>query len=71
VLAVTLDAARRIALLVQPFIPDSASRLLDQLGVPGEARGLPAAAPVLAGTALPAPQGVFPRWAEPAPAAAG
>ncbi len=64
VLAVALDAARRIALLVQPFIPESAARLLDQLGVATAQRGLDAIdRKVAGGTPLPAPQGVFPRWA--------
>jgi methionyl-tRNA synthetase len=65
VLAAALDATRRLALLVQPFIPDSATKLLDQLGVAAEARdfnGLDV--PVATGTPLPAPQGVFPRWTD-------
>ncbi len=67
VLAHALDAARRIALLVQPVMPESAARLLDQLGAAADARGLDGTAqPVTAGTPLPAPQGVFPRWAPPA-----
>lgn len=67
VLAVTLDATRRIVLLVQPFMPDSSGALLDQLGVAADARNFKAFhAAVPAGTQLPAPQGVFPRWAEPA-----
>ncbi len=65
VLAVTLDAARRIAILVQPFIPESAGRLLDQLGVATDARGFAGFnTAVPAGTPLPAPIGVFPRWTE-------
>ncbi len=65
VLAVTLDAARRIALLVQPFIPESSGRLLDQLGVAADARGFANFnTAVAAGTPLPSPAGVFPRWAE-------
>jgi methionyl-tRNA synthetase len=67
VLAATLDAARRIALLVQPVIPTSAGRLLDQLGVAPEARQFAdLGVRVAAGTPLPAPSGVFPRWVEPA-----
>jgi methionyl-tRNA synthetase len=66
VLGVTLDATRRIVLLVQPFMPDSANALLDQLGVAADARdfsGFNTA--VQPGTQLPPPVGVFPRWAEP------
>ena len=33
ILAATLDATRRIAILAQPAIPEAAGRLLDQLGV--------------------------------------
>jgi len=65
VLAATLDATRRIAILAQPAIPEAAGRLLDQLGVAPDARDfahLDAIVP--AGTPLPAPQGVFPRWVE-------
>ncbi len=65
VLATTLDATRRIVLLVQPFIPDSAGRVLDQLGVAADARDFNAFnSIVVAGIKLPAPQGVFPRWTE-------
>ena len=64
VLATALDAARRIALLAQPVIPDGAGRMLDQLGVAAEARAFAALDVAVApGTPLPAPEGVFPRWA--------
>jgi methionyl-tRNA synthetase len=67
VLAVTLDATRRIVLLVQPFMPESSAALLDQLGVAANARDFKAFNTIVpTGTQLPAPQGVFPRWAEPA-----
>ena len=66
VLAVTLDATRRIVLLVQPFLPASSAALLDQLGVADEVRDFSDMDAIVApGTLLPAPQGVFPRWAEP------
>jgi methionyl-tRNA synthetase len=65
VLAAALDATRRLTLLVQPFIPESAAKLLDQLGVAADARDFNAFdATVAAGTPLPAPQGVFPRWTD-------
>jgi methionyl-tRNA synthetase len=67
VLATALDATRRIALLVQPVMPESTARLLDQLGVAADARGLgDLDRAVPPGTPLPPPQGVFPRWAPPA-----
>jgi methionyl-tRNA synthetase len=66
VLAATLDATRRIVLLAQPFIPDGARQLLDQLGVAADARDFKSFDEVIAsGTQLPTPQGVFPRWTEP------
>jgi methionyl-tRNA synthetase len=65
VLHVTLDATRRIVLLVQPVIPESSSALLDQLGVAQGARNFSAIDTVVTiGTQLPPPAGVFPRWTE-------
>lgn len=60
------ESIRRIALLVQPAMPASAAKLLDQLAVPPEERGFSAFANRLQpGTPLPPPQGVFPRWVDP------
>jgi methionyl-tRNA synthetase len=68
VLRVLLDAIRAIGTVLQPFMPGSMDRLLDQLGVPADARDLAAlTAPLIDGTVLPAPQGVFPRIVEPQP----
>ncbi len=65
VLRVLADALRAIATVLQPFMPESMARMLDQLGVPGEARDLAAlAVPLPDGTALPPPAGVFPRYVE-------
>ncbi len=62
VLRVLADVLRVVATVLQPFMPGSMAKMLDQLGVPGEARDLAAlAAPLPDGTALPPPQGVFPR----------
>jgi methionyl-tRNA synthetase len=62
VLAATLDAARRIVILAQPFMLASTAQLLDQLGVATEARDFNGFnTPVAAGVRLPAPAGVFPR----------
>jgi len=67
VLRVLVDTVRVVATLLQPFMPDSMARMLDQLGVPADARDLAAlASPLPDGVALPAPQGVFPRYVEPA-----
>ena len=65
VLRVLADALRAIATVLQPFMPESMARMLDQLGVPEEARDLAALAlPLPAGTPLPPPVGVFPRYVE-------
>jgi methionyl-tRNA synthetase len=79
VLYVTLETVRRVALLVQPVMPGSATQLLDLLGVPegGDAgrTGASGSGPrsfaawdeaLVPGSALPAPQPVFPRHEEPA-----
>lgn len=60
------ECIRRIALLVQPAMPASAARLLDQLAVGQGDRSFDAYDRKLTpGTPLPAPEGVFPRWVEP------
>ena len=65
VLRVLADVLRTLATVLSPFMPDSMARMLDQLGVPDEARSLAAlATPLADGTTLPAPQGVFPRYVE-------
>ena len=62
VLRVLADALRAIATVLQPFMPDSMAAMLDQLGVPLDRRNFAAlATPLGSGTALPAPQGIFPR----------
>ncbi len=65
VLRVLAEVIRVVATVLQPFMPSSMARLLDQLGVAGEARDLAAlATPLPDGARLPAPHGVFPRWVE-------
>jgi methionyl-tRNA synthetase len=67
VLRVLADVLRVIATVLQPFMPESMRRMLDQLGVPADARQLAdLAVPLTDDRALPAPQGVFPRYVEPA-----
>jgi len=67
VLRVLADALRVIATVLQPVMPGSMALMLDQLGVPADARSLAdMATPLPDGTPLPAPQGVFPRYVEPA-----
>jgi methionyl-tRNA synthetase len=67
ILYVTAEVTRQIAILVQPVMPESAGKLLDQLGVPDDARDFAALGPnarLQAGTVLPPPQPVFPRHVE-------
>jgi methionyl-tRNA synthetase len=72
VLWVLAETVRHIAILMQPFVPTSAAKMLDQLAVPEDARDFAHLTPahaVKGGTALPAPQGVFPRYGDPKVAA--
>ncbi|WP_294395596.1 methionine--tRNA ligase [uncultured Sphingomonas sp.] len=63
----TAEAVRILAILARWAIPASADKLLDLLNQPAEARDFAALdVPLAPGTQLPAPQGVFPRWVEPA-----
>ncbi len=65
VLRVLADVIRTIATLLQPVMPEKTAAMLDQLGVPPGARDFAAlATPLPAGTPLPPPQGVFPRFVE-------
>jgi len=65
VLYTLAEVLRHLGILTQPFVPDAASALLDQLAVPKEARRFADLADALpAGRALPAPHGIFPRYVE-------
>jgi methionyl-tRNA synthetase len=67
VLYVTAEVIRQVAILVQPFMPGSAGKLLDLLAVPSgerEFRDLGAARRIAPGAALPAPTAVFPRYVD-------
>ncbi|HVY13426.1 MAG TPA: methionine--tRNA ligase [Alphaproteobacteria bacterium] len=73
VLYTLAEVLRCIALLVQPFMPQSMDKLFEQLAIPSDARDFKSLTPAGAlksGTALPAPQGIFPRFVE-AEASAG
>ena len=66
VLYVLAETIRYLALLMQPYVPDSAARMLDQLAVPPTQRTFVCLSPNHAlrpGTALPKPEGIFPRYA--------
>lgn len=68
VLYVTAEVLRIVGILIQPFIPDSASKLLDLLAVSPDQRLVAAIGEggcLTPGAALPPPQPVFPRFIEP------
>ncbi len=65
VLRVLADALRVVATVLQPFMPGSMGNMLDQLGVGPDLRTVATLRQAVpAGTVLPAPQGVFPRFVE-------
>jgi methionyl-tRNA synthetase len=65
VLRVLADTLRCVATVLQPFMPHSMARLLDQLAVPPDARSLAdLSIPLAEGESLPAPIGLFPRYIE-------
>ncbi|MDA0305564.1 MAG: methionine--tRNA ligase [Proteobacteria bacterium] len=67
VLYVLAETIRHLAILTQPFMPDSSAAMLEQLSVAEDARTFAHLGPdhaLVPGTALPAPQGVFPRFQE-------
>ncbi|QHO79240.1 methionine--tRNA ligase [Bradyrhizobium sp. CCBAU 051011] len=66
VLYVTAEVVRQVAILTQPVMPEASGKLLDSLGVPQDARDFAAIGTrIAAGTNLPPPVGVFPRYVEP------
>jgi methionyl-tRNA synthetase len=67
VLYVLAETVRHLAILVQPIMPEAMARMLDQLAVPADARTFAALGEkgaLKAGTPLPTPQGIFPRFVE-------
>jgi methionyl-tRNA synthetase len=68
VLHTTAEVIRQVAILSQPFMPKSAGKLLDLLAVPAGERDFAALGGtrrIAAGSVLPAPAPVFPRYVEP------
>jgi len=71
VLYVAAEAIRHLAIICQPFMPDSCARMLDQLGAPSDNRDFTSLGPggaLAPGTSLPKPEAVFPRFVDDAPA---
>jgi methionyl-tRNA synthetase len=65
VLYVTAEVLRIIGILVQPYMPGSAAKLLDLLAVPEDKRSFADLSERLtAGAPLPPPVGIFPRYVE-------
>jgi methionyl-tRNA synthetase len=67
ILYVTAEVLRQVSILAQPFVPASAAKLLDLLGVPAEERSfskLDGGQRITPGATLPPPAPVFPRYME-------
>jgi methionyl-tRNA synthetase len=67
VLYVTAEVLRAIGIAAQPYIPTAAAKLLDLLGVPADGRLFDRVGSdhrLEAGTALPEPRPIFPRFIE-------
>ncbi|MCB8837106.1 methionine--tRNA ligase [Aurantimonas sp. VKM B-3413] len=70
VLYVTAEIVRRAAILLQPFVPESAGKMLRTLGIAETARSFTELTPDVAlkpGAPLPPPQPVFPRFNDTVP----
>jgi methionyl-tRNA synthetase len=68
VLHVTAEVIRQVAILAQPFMPESAGKLLDLLAVPANERDfsrIGGAHRLGSGVNLPPPTAVFPRYIQP------
>jgi methionyl-tRNA synthetase len=68
-LYVTAESVRQFAILAAPVMPEACAKLLDYLAVPADQRTfafLGAKGRLVPGTAIPEPQGVFPRYVDPA-----
>ena len=65
VLWTTAEVLRIVGILIQPYVPQSAAKLLDLLAVPESQRSFAdIGVQLVSGTALPAPAPVFPRFVE-------
>ncbi|HRW31072.1 MAG TPA: methionine--tRNA ligase, partial [Emcibacteraceae bacterium] len=67
VLYVTAEIIRQVGILIQPIMPHSAEKLLDQLKIPADKRGfdqLGSDHRLSSGTNMEKPEGVFPRFVD-------
>ena len=72
VLYVLAEAIRNLGIILQPFVPVAANKILDQVAVAADAREfvfIGAQHALQPGTELPKPEGVFPRIVDEEPAA--
>jgi methionyl-tRNA synthetase len=66
VLRTLCETIRITAILLQPFMPETMAKLLDQLAIPPTARSFAdLETPLTEATPLPTPTGLFPRFTEP------
>lgn len=68
ILYVTAECVRQFAILASPVMPQSCGKLLDLLAVPQDRRtfdDLGQKGRLTAGTVIPQPQGIFPRYVDP------
>jgi methionyl-tRNA synthetase len=65
-LYLTAEVIRQVAILTQPFMPESGRKLLDLLGIPADKRDFAAlSGRLVPGTKLGPIAPVFPRYVEP------
>ena len=71
VLYVTAEVVRIIGILIQPYVPQSAAKLLDVLAIPADQRSFDSMGKrLISGVSLPTPTPIFPRFVEEAEAPA-
>ena len=71
VLYVTAEVVRMIGILIQPYVPQSAAKLLDVLAIPANQRSFDSMGKrLISGVSLPTPTPIFPRFVEEAEAPA-
>jgi methionyl-tRNA synthetase len=62
VLYVLAESIRHLGILTSPFLPNASEKILDQLSItPDQRMFKDLASPLVAGTTIPQPEGVFPR----------
>jgi methionyl-tRNA synthetase len=68
ILYVLAEVIRQIGFVTQPLVPDASHKILDQLAVPLNERSFSYwHVPLKPGTALPTPEGIFPRFIDKSP----